>query len=65
MDEKTEELRDIFMDVSDEEAVTESQEASRGPWPILTRPVSRTDSVMSSRGCASGTSSEPTSPTNP
>ncbi|MHC3379252.1 conditioned medium-induced protein 4 [Haloarcula sp. H-GB5] len=30
MDEKTEELRDIFMDVSDEEAVTESQEASRG-----------------------------------
>jgi len=30
MDEKTEELRDIFMDVSGEEAVTESQEASRG-----------------------------------
>jgi hypothetical protein len=30
MDEKTEELRDIFMDVSDEESVTESQEASRG-----------------------------------
>jgi len=30
MDEKTEELRDIFMDVSDEGAVTESQEASRG-----------------------------------
>ena len=30
MDEKTEELRDIFMDVSDEAAVTESQEASRG-----------------------------------
>ncbi|MFU1781048.1 conditioned medium-induced protein 4 [Haloarcula japonica] len=30
MDEKTEELRDIFIDVSGEEAVTESQEASRG-----------------------------------
>ncbi|MFB6222666.1 MAG: conditioned medium-induced protein 4 [Haloarcula sp.] len=30
MDQKTEELRDIFMDVSEEEAVTESQEASRG-----------------------------------
>jgi len=30
MDEKTEELRDIFMDVSEEGAVTESQEASRG-----------------------------------
>ena len=30
MDEKTEELRDIFMGVSDEGAVTESQEASRG-----------------------------------
>ena len=30
MDEKTEELRDIFMDVTDEEAVTESQEESRG-----------------------------------
>lgn len=30
MDEKTEELRDIFMDVTDEETVTESQEESRG-----------------------------------
>jgi hypothetical protein len=30
MDEKTEELRDIFMDVTDEEAVTEQQEESRG-----------------------------------
>jgi len=30
MDEKTEELRDIFMDVTDEEAVTERQEESRG-----------------------------------
>lgn len=30
MDEKTEELRDIFLDVADEETVTESQEQSRG-----------------------------------
>ncbi|MFC7071865.1 conditioned medium-induced protein 4 [Halovenus rubra] len=30
MDEKTEELRDIFLDVADDETVTESQEASRG-----------------------------------
>ncbi|MCT9094739.1 transposase [Haloarchaeobius sp. HME9146] len=30
MDEKTEELRDIFMDVADGETVTETQEASRG-----------------------------------
>ncbi len=30
MDEKTEELRDIFLDVADEEAVTESQAEGRG-----------------------------------
>jgi DNA-binding CsgD family transcriptional regulator len=30
MDEKTEELRDIFMDVTDEETVTESQDDDRG-----------------------------------
>jgi hypothetical protein len=30
MDEKTEELRDIFMDVTDEETVTESQEDTHG-----------------------------------
>lgn len=30
MDEKTAELRDIFLDVAEEETVTESQEASRG-----------------------------------
>ncbi|WP_276273494.1 conditioned medium-induced protein 4 [Haloarcula litorea] len=30
MDEKTEQLRDIFVDVSGEETVTESQEAARG-----------------------------------
>ncbi|MDZ7746496.1 MAG: conditioned medium-induced protein 4 [Halobacteriales archaeon] len=30
MDEQTEELRDIFMNVSDEDTVTESQEADRG-----------------------------------
>lgn len=30
MDEKTEELRDIFMDVTDEDTVTETQEEERG-----------------------------------
>jgi hypothetical protein len=30
MDEKTEELRDIFMDVADDETVTETQEEGRG-----------------------------------
>jgi DNA-binding CsgD family transcriptional regulator len=30
MDEKTEELRDIFMDVTDKDTVTESQEETRG-----------------------------------
>lgn len=30
MDEKTEELRDIFVDVTDEDTVTETQEESRG-----------------------------------
>ncbi|PSP86168.1 conditioned medium-induced protein 4 [Halobacteriales archaeon QS_1_68_17] len=30
MDEKTEQLRDIFMDVTDEETVTETQEDDRG-----------------------------------
>jgi hypothetical protein len=30
MDEKTEQLRDIFLDVADEETVTESQQAGRG-----------------------------------
>ncbi|PSQ18239.1 conditioned medium-induced protein 4 [Halobacteriales archaeon QS_8_69_26] len=30
MDEKTEELRDIFIDVTDEDTVTESQEEARG-----------------------------------
>lgn len=30
MDEKTEELRDIFMDITDEDTVTERQEESRG-----------------------------------
>lgn len=30
MDEKTEELRDIFLDVADDETVTESQQADRG-----------------------------------
>ncbi|WP_123535229.1 conditioned medium-induced protein 4 [Halosimplex salinum] len=36
MDEKTEELRDIFMDVSDEETVTETQEELRGSIPEST-----------------------------
>lgn len=30
MDEKTEELRDLFLDVTDEQTVTESQESTRG-----------------------------------
>jgi len=30
MDDKTEELRDLFLEVADEETVTESQEATRG-----------------------------------
>lgn len=34
MDEKTEELRDIFMDVTDEETVTESQETERGSLTV-------------------------------
>ncbi|MFB6103690.1 MAG: conditioned medium-induced protein 4 [Halobacteriaceae archaeon] len=33
MDEKTEELRDIFMDVTDEETVTERQEETPGSLP--------------------------------
>jgi len=39
MDEKTEELRDIFLDVTDEETVTESQEAGRGSLTDDDRPV--------------------------
>lgn len=39
MDNKTEELRDIFLDVADEETVTESQEAERGSLTGDDRPV--------------------------
>jgi len=39
MDNKTEELRDIFLDVADEETVTESQEAERGSLPGDDRPA--------------------------
>ncbi len=34
MDDKTSELRDIFMDVTDEETVTESQEEARGSLTV-------------------------------
>jgi hypothetical protein len=39
MDNKTEELRDIFLDVADEETVTESQEDARGSLTGADRPV--------------------------
>ena len=39
MDNKTQELRDIFLDVADEETVTESQEAERGSLTGDDRPV--------------------------
>ncbi|WP_255194796.1 conditioned medium-induced protein 4 [Halorarius litoreus] len=39
MDEKTRELRDIFMDVTDEATVTERQEAARGSLTGETRDV--------------------------
>jgi len=39
MDNKTEELRDIFLDVADEETVTESQEAERGSLTGDDRPA--------------------------
>lgn len=41
MDNKTEELRDIFLDVADEETVTESQEADRGSLTGDERPVAQ------------------------
>ena len=39
MDNKTEELRDIFLDVADEKTVTESQEDARGSLTGADRPV--------------------------
>jgi hypothetical protein len=41
MDNKTEELRDIFLEVADEETVTESQEAERGSLTGDERPVAQ------------------------
>ncbi|ELZ10879.1 hypothetical protein C479_08708 [Halovivax asiaticus JCM 14624] len=47
MNEKTEELRDIFTEVTDEEAVTESQEADRGSLEQDERSVDeRLDAVI-------------------
>lgn len=45
MDEKTEELRDLFMAVTDEESVTESQEEARGS---LTEDEARVDDQLES-----------------
>lgn len=45
MDEKTEELRELFIDVTDEEAVTESQEEARGS---LTEDEQRVDDQLES-----------------
>lgn len=46
MDEKTEELRDIFMDVTDEESVTERQEDTRGSLAREGSPPERTAAVI-------------------
>ena len=46
MDEKTEELRDIFMDVTDESTVTERQEDTRGSLTRDGSPAERTEGVI-------------------
>lgn len=46
MDEKTEELRDIFMDVTDESTVTERQEDARGSLTREGSPAERTEGVI-------------------
>lgn len=46
MDEKTEELRDIFMDLTDEETVTERQEDTRGSLAREGSPEERTEEVI-------------------
>lgn len=46
MDEKTEELRDIFMNVTDEESVTERQEDARGSLTREGSPAERTEGVI-------------------
>jgi hypothetical protein len=46
MDEKTEELRDIFMDVTDEETVTDHQEDTRGSLAREGSPTERTEEVI-------------------
>jgi hypothetical protein len=46
MDEKTEELRDIFMDVTDESTVTDHQEDTRGSLAREGSPTERTEEVI-------------------
>ncbi|WP_435076422.1 conditioned medium-induced protein 4 [Halococcus sp. AFM35] len=46
MDEKTESLRDIFMDVTDESTVTERQEDTRGSLAREGTPEERTEEVI-------------------
>ncbi len=46
MDEKTEELRDIFMDVTDESTVTESQEETHGSLQSETEVEERLEDVI-------------------
>ena len=46
MDEKTEALRDIFMDVTEESTVTERQEATRGSLTRERSPEERTERVV-------------------
>ncbi|HET7325596.1 MAG TPA: conditioned medium-induced protein 4 [Halococcus sp.] len=46
MDEKTEELRDIFMDLTDEESVTERQEDTRGSLAREGSPTERTEAII-------------------
>src|SRR6056297_1689759 len=46
MDEKTEELRDIFMDVTDESTVTEQQEETHGSLSSETEVDERLEDVV-------------------
>lgn len=46
MDEKTEQLRDIFMDISEDSTVTESQEETRGSLSSAEKADERLESVI-------------------
>ena len=50
MDEKTEELRDIFVNVTDESTVTERQEDTRGSLTREGSPTERTERVVRAMG---------------